>query len=211
MLVWPLMSEPRDAYKVLQVDPEADADIIQAAYRRLAQKYHPDRIALDPDPGGPARMVEINAAWAILREPGSRAEYDRARAEAIAARERSRVEGVAGPVRSEDVTGRDSPPGAETSPPSRPVATRDTGPAGPPPGRPSGSVLTFGRYAGWSLGEVGRSDPAYLEWLDRMPIGRIYRAEPRRPASTPRPSAEHGRRGRRQAGAVSAPLTGGTV
>ena len=49
--------------------------------------------------------------------------------------------------------------------------------AGPPPGRPSGSVLNFGRYAGWSLGEVGRLDPAYLEWLDRMPIGRPYRVE----------------------------------
>ncbi len=51
------------------------------------------------------------------------------------------------------------------------------GAAGPPPGNPSGSVLNFGRYAGWSLGEVGRADLEYIEWLDRMPIGRPYREE----------------------------------
>ena len=51
------------------------------------------------------------------------------------------------------------------------------GAAGPPPGRPSGSVLNFGRYAGWSIGEIGRRDLEYLEWLDRAPIGRQYRDE----------------------------------
>jgi hypothetical protein len=51
------------------------------------------------------------------------------------------------------------------------------GAAGPPPGRPSGSVLTFGRYSGWSLGEIARHDLEFLEWLDRMPIGRSYREE----------------------------------
>ena len=33
-------------------------------------------------------------------------------------------------------------------------------------GRPSGSVLDFGIFAGWSLGEIARTDPGYLEWLD---------------------------------------------
>jgi hypothetical protein len=51
------------------------------------------------------------------------------------------------------------------------------GSAGPPPGGPSGSVLNFGRYAGWSLGEIARREIEYLEWLDRMPIGRTYRDE----------------------------------
>ncbi|HEY4633861.1 MAG TPA: hypothetical protein VIH00_08100, partial [Candidatus Limnocylindrales bacterium] len=51
------------------------------------------------------------------------------------------------------------------------------GAAGPPPGNPSGSVLNFGRYAGWSIGEVARRDLEYLEWLDRAPIGRQYRDE----------------------------------
>jgi hypothetical protein len=51
------------------------------------------------------------------------------------------------------------------------------GAAGPPPGDPSGSVVTFGRYAGWSLGQIARRDLEYIEWLDRMPIGRPYRDE----------------------------------
>ena len=51
------------------------------------------------------------------------------------------------------------------------------GAAGAPPGRPSGTVLNFGRYAGWSLGEVARTDLEYIEWLDRAPIGRNYRQE----------------------------------
>ena len=52
-----------------------------------------------------------------------------------------------------------------------------TGAAGPPPGNASGSVVTFGRYSGWSLGEIARADLEFLEWLDRMPIGRPYRDE----------------------------------
>ena len=51
------------------------------------------------------------------------------------------------------------------------------GAAGPPPGNPSGTVLNFGRYNGWSLGEVARRDIEYIEWLDRTPIGRNYREE----------------------------------
>jgi hypothetical protein len=51
------------------------------------------------------------------------------------------------------------------------------GSAGPPPGNPSGSVLGFGRFAGWSLSEIARTDLEYLEWLDRMPIGRTYQFE----------------------------------
>ena len=46
-----------------------------------------------------------------------------------------------------------------------------------PTGTPSGRVLDFGRYAGWSLGQLAPVDPNYLEWLARTPIGRSYYAE----------------------------------
>ena len=49
--------------------------MIQAAYRRLAQKYHPDVAG----PDGSARMASINAAWELLRDPASRAAVDRER------------------------------------------------------------------------------------------------------------------------------------
>ena len=52
-----------------------------------------------------------------------------------------------------------------------------TGGAGPPPGRPSGSVLGFGRHIGWSMGEIARVDPGYLEWLSARPEGQPYVAE----------------------------------
>jgi len=49
--------------------------------------------------------------------------------------------------------------------------------AAPSSARRSGTVLDFGRYAGWSVGEVVDQDPDYLEWLVRTPIGRRLRAE----------------------------------
>ena len=58
------------------------------------------------------------------------------------------------------------------------VAPRDgTGGAGRPPGRPSGSVLEFGRHIGWSLGEIARVDPGYLVWLAERREGLRYRDE----------------------------------
>ena len=31
-----------DLYKVLQVDPHAEPEVVDAAFRRMARKYHPD-------------------------------------------------------------------------------------------------------------------------------------------------------------------------
>jgi hypothetical protein len=39
----------------------------------------------------------------------------------------------------------------------------------------SGARLDFGRYQGWTLGEVVRRDPEYLEWLRRHASGARYR------------------------------------
>jgi curved DNA-binding protein CbpA len=186
-----------DPYKTLQVDPEADADVIQAAYRRLAQKFHPD-VASGPDAA--SRMIAINAAWEVLGEPASRAAYDRRR---VAAAGPSSPPTTASP-RSGSPPGspRSGPPPGASQPieprppqavspdwtsgrsthgsgydPARMRTPEGSGAAGPPPGNPSGTVLGFGRYAGWSLGEIGRIDAEYLEWLDRAPIGRAYRDE----------------------------------
>ena len=190
-----------DAYKVLQVDPEAEDEVIQAAYRRLAQKYHPDR---QPDAEGAAKMVAINAAWETVGDPGKRAAYDRERAAsrahppAAGAPPTSRAgTGAASAAPSPPRSSAPSPPPAQPRPPetvsgdwtsgrsgagsgydARTMrAPEGLGAAGPPPGNPSGTVLGFGRYAGWSLGEIARRDIEYLEWLDRMAVGRAYRDE----------------------------------
>ncbi len=68
------MSNP---YKVLQVDPSAQPEVIEAAYRRLVRMYHPD---VNPAPGAAARMTELVDAYAILRDPVLRADFDRHRA-----------------------------------------------------------------------------------------------------------------------------------
>jgi curved DNA-binding protein CbpA len=46
-----------------------------------------------------------------------------------------------------------------------------------PSHRGQGTIIDFGRYAGWSIPELARSDPDFLEWLARTPSGRRYRRE----------------------------------
>jgi hypothetical protein len=61
-------------YQVLQVDPSADPEIIEVAYKRLAMKHHPD---MGGGPEAQERMRQINAARDVLRDPARRAAYDR--------------------------------------------------------------------------------------------------------------------------------------
>jgi len=70
------ITEARDYYQVLRVDPAAEPEVIHAAYRRLAAMYHPD---VDASPDASARMAEINQAYSVLKDPEQRAAYDRAR------------------------------------------------------------------------------------------------------------------------------------
>jgi curved DNA-binding protein CbpA len=65
--------DPSDLYRTLQVDPEAEFEVIRAAHRVLAAKHHPDI-------GGSADlMARINGAWTILSDRAARADYDRQR------------------------------------------------------------------------------------------------------------------------------------
>jgi curved DNA-binding protein CbpA len=170
-----------DFYEVLQVSPRAEPEVIRAAYRTLARKYHPDH-------GGDARrMIDLNDAWDVLGDPNRRAAYD-------ASRTASRTEASRPPA-----------PRAPMSPTwPQPATPREAGVthAGPPPGNPSGTVLDFGRYAGWSLGEIARRDVDYLEWLQRATFGRKLRAEidallrQRTPAAGRTPFGQQGSRRR---------------
>jgi hypothetical protein len=69
------MAAPRTHYETLNVSTEAEPVVIEAAYRALMKKYHPDQGGAPPAPGAPGAR-EINEAYAVLREPGRRAEYD---------------------------------------------------------------------------------------------------------------------------------------
>ncbi|MEJ8839729.1 J domain-containing protein [Ramlibacter sp. AN1133] len=61
-------------YDVLQVERNASPERVRAAYRRLAQKYHPDKM---PDNANASRaMAAINAAYEVLSDAHRRAEHD---------------------------------------------------------------------------------------------------------------------------------------
>ena len=64
----------RSPYETLQVTRNAEPEVIAAAYRSLARKYHPDRNA---SPAGTRRMQEINEAYEILKDPKKRRRYER--------------------------------------------------------------------------------------------------------------------------------------
>jgi len=73
------MSLDMDCYSVLEVPPDASTATIRAAYRRLAQEWHPDKNLLTGE-AATLRMSEINLAWEILKDPDTRRMNDEARA-----------------------------------------------------------------------------------------------------------------------------------
>jgi hypothetical protein len=141
------MASTIDAYKTLQVDPEAE----------------------DEDP---ARRAAYDASRATATRPAS-AEPIRSAPPPPAARPST----ASGPTSAGQDQSRPSAGGANRPPET---VSRDWtsgrsgagggydastmrkaeghGAGGPPPGNPSGTVLEFGRYMGWSIGEIARTD-----------------------------------------------------
>jgi curved DNA-binding protein CbpA len=143
------MRDPRQSYyRVLMVAEHADQEIITTVHRKLAKRYHPD---LEHSPEAAKRMAELNEAYHVLSDPQRRKRYD---AELASRRDRRSTDRL---VRRAG----DLPYGA----------------AGMPGGPAQGSVINIGRYSGWSLGQIRRHDPEFLEWLLTVPAGRQYRAE----------------------------------
>lgn len=61
-------------YNYLQVSEQAEQEVIEAAYKRLARKYHPDN---DFSTESEERMKLINQAYDVLSDAAKRKEYDR--------------------------------------------------------------------------------------------------------------------------------------
>jgi len=136
-----------DPYAVLQVHRRAEPEVIRAAFRALARKYHPDF------GGDSARMVEITEAYAILGNSERRRTFD------------------AQPVTPQDRRAADPPvatPAAwQPASASQPAANVSG----------TGTTIDFGRYGGWTVGALVDHDPDYLEWLARTPVGRRLTTE----------------------------------
>jgi curved DNA-binding protein CbpA len=145
------VSEARDPYEVLGVPRDASMQQIRAAYVARARRAHPDLV------GGKGLdvMRALNEAWAILKDAARKAAWD--------------IENrAAGPEAGGGAAA------ASGSDPNRPFWT---GAMGPAPGRPSGPVLRFGIYDGWSIGEIARQDRGYLIWLRDRPEALAFRPE----------------------------------
>lgn len=104
--------ERRDAYRILNVIPGADPDVVRAAYRVLARKFHPDAKAGPLDPVSAKRMADLNWAYAQVRDEAARQAYERERMAAPP------------PTAAEPRTHGASPPDAEHDPT---LATLDFG------------------------------------------------------------------------------------
>ncbi len=66
----------KDYYKILGVSKTATADEIKKAYRKLALKWHPDRVAPDKKDEAQAKFQEIGAAFDTLSDPEKKRIYD---------------------------------------------------------------------------------------------------------------------------------------
>jgi uncharacterized protein (DUF3820 family) len=136
-------------------------------------------------------MVSLNDAWAILGDQKRRRAYDAGlKAAAAAATPATTADRATAPTtpsprgqratNAAGATAYDSAPW--TAPEDKTTApTEDLYAPAPAPMAPasskSGTILDFGRYNGWSLVDLARQDPYYLEWLERTPIGRPMRSE----------------------------------
>jgi curved DNA-binding protein CbpA len=151
------MSEPGeptpsvDPYQVIQVLPTAEQEVLHAAFRALAMKYHPDR---DASARAARRMMELNQAYAMVREPELRAQVDRAKRTARVPFDAASVPPMNGRMAPPPTVGRNG----------RTVDANAT-------------RLDSGRYAGWTLKDLAGHDPDYLKWLSRHSSGLRYRKE----------------------------------
>src|SRR5258708_5369993 len=65
------MATTKNYYDVLGIDRKATKEDIKKAFRKLAQKYHPDKGG-----GDEAKFKEITEAYSILADDRKRREYD---------------------------------------------------------------------------------------------------------------------------------------
>lgn len=147
------MKREFDAYRILQIDPDAEQSVLEAAYRALARLYHPDGRTPNVE-----RMSAINRAYDLIRSPDRRRQHDIERMKGVGPGQAPGMRPVAvPPTRAESWSLRSAAKRAEE--------------------HASSAVLDFGRYEGWRLRDLVRHDPDYLRWLARHSSGFRFRRE----------------------------------
>jgi curved DNA-binding protein CbpA len=141
-----------DPYEILQVAHSAEQEVLHAAFRALAMKYHPDR---DSSARAARRMMELNQAYAMVREPALRTQHDKSRRAARTPFDVASVPPMNGGFAAPPTSRRSNASGATST----------------------STKLDAGRYAGWTLKDLASHDPGYLKWLARHSSGLRYRKE----------------------------------
>lgn len=147
------MRDEKDHYKTLHVDPEADPDVITAAFKTLSKKLHPET---DFTGIQEYHLAELTRSYKILHDPAERKAYDLRRIF------RLRAMGPGGD--EEEIE-------APLHLAERVQAHMNGADAG------ADRRLDFGRYAGQSLRDIATTDVEYLRWLSRHSSGIRYRSE----------------------------------
>lgn len=78
------MRDSLDPYRVLDVSPTATQAEIAHAYRAQLRDHHPDTRDATSSRGADDRLQRVLVAYALLRDPVRRAEYDEAAARPFA-------------------------------------------------------------------------------------------------------------------------------
>ncbi len=146
-------------YDVLGVDASTSPEDLRRAYVRRARALHPDRqVSADPERAARAAraMQDVNEAWRVLRDPGTRAAYD--------ARLRS-PERVAPPLRAPT-----SGPPVRTVP-DEPVVRVVRGLPWVAAALVLGAIFVFTAFAG----STSDSDPSPSRWLGKCVTGSTAR------------------------------------
>ena len=80
------MGASKNFYQTLGLLPQADDVVIKAAYKALAQKYHPDKYKTNKEHHTQV-MAELNAAYAAIGTRAKRKAYDESLKRAAAPKE----------------------------------------------------------------------------------------------------------------------------
>jgi DnaJ domain len=100
------MKLEKDYYAILNIAFNAEDLVVRAAYRALAQRYHPDRNQAS-DEEATVRMQEINQAYAVLSDATRRKKYDGIYTQNVKSRNFTNTE------RTGDPSHQESPPASK--------------------------------------------------------------------------------------------------